>query len=1432
MRGAVLGLALLPLILGLQSHHFDHDVDVKHPESGEHVKLRSKGRLSETIDLDRVSGIKRVICQDQKILIAVEHKGIGRNWKKGQVVMGSPKWDCTLNTLPGSPSKQRGVYAKIKEIFFPTETGVVLHTQSVRAFDVIDEADIKFRYTPGNSASHPPETRRRHRRYIANVLSELLGNITWQYSDTTSIPWNKDDSGEIGSFGLAIGENDTDYRYTENVTNNDVMSFVCEDCSGTSHMSYEFDLIIKKNAMNEPEIHRYLNKLESNTTINLKSSFQTSKDIKLELHKEMEELRVPPTMLFSVPLAHVRNLPPVMLTVKYTGSTHVDLHVDTRSAVSMETDIEVGGKYSFVHEYSGTSALGGDVVPHNWTSTTHRNTVNGDKDMSVNVSVYQQILFNTTIGWFARDMEIDFSPPINYKLKPTIRGKSAVNDAQRCTTKSADLSGEFNVTEARLTVEAFGVSIWNSLIAKGFNKKVSFENDTLYQKCSADCPISTKTSLYDGLAMSDVVGNPRMSISRKDPDFRILTQMWGDNVLFSSEEANVSSWCGAPGRPCGRCVYRGADDINQACADRLMVPKLATKISRLGKYVSAEWPDKKLVVVEAWDEPTSSNPHGRHGDESLYYEGRAAQLALTYASNNFSVSPPVIKDDKDNKRLEQMAICSGFQYVSKVNIEAGIEVAVGEKQAPTSEVKRTKKVSLTGKDAADKAAMVNAMRRLGSILPGKKCPDFGLLKLESGASFPSKYHGEVEAAVGPPLGQIHRENSEEMNKLYEYQFDDFEFLHERRENQTDEQCGTMRKCQDGSFSNAEDPWSWSANRVMAPRLAFRMRRLALIAKDELQGLNITVERAFADKVDRQESKLFLEGRGARLTVKENPNVTIPILGHAAICAGFDFVRNVDNVAIEVFVKLQDGFRTTLIPYHSGEVLIAVAPPSSEEGEYSYSAEFDHENKKPLLVDGAREEIKLSKHFKIGDFKFEGHRFLRIDPSLVECLELTQQDFRGKIQILTGYRPKSANEQEVAWNRRQLARFQMGQAAEIMPRSDDEVLNLAKMLMVTCTPFLRLQRRGLGVHVKQLEEIGKNSIHVDLYPLRDDNRIIDLKINSKINKETECMWNELKLYWSEITKGGPGIIPYDTKSACKKPDLEKKTYLNFNLNRPGFCLQFHDKKFCQNSTKAREELGDELLKQLQSVAGTDRLDITTTREQIKQCIVTGCGGCSGSGKKWDGKVRVCSELVDNFMEHASIPLLKPTESMSFFNPDNVESASHAYACKKDGTKCQETVQLYSIFQTLLAKTYKPNPNTSIEEEVFGATDNPSPLLQIVEQEIAMNVSGNVSVVIDRYKDISALRSVLKVLMIHNRKVNFVNFHVMHGVNPDKIVTTLQRKLETWSGLSCPKWSRFAASPFTIEVISKERKKRSIEDSRQRNEARKRKRDWERDWILRT
>jgi hypothetical protein len=65
-----------------------------------------------------------VICEVSKVLIAAKTNTIAKKWKVGQVILGSSKWDCHSNKL-GSTTK--GIYAKIKAIYFPTETGIVVH---------------------------------------------------------------------------------------------------------------------------------------------------------------------------------------------------------------------------------------------------------------------------------------------------------------------------------------------------------------------------------------------------------------------------------------------------------------------------------------------------------------------------------------------------------------------------------------------------------------------------------------------------------------------------------------------------------------------------------------------------------------------------------------------------------------------------------------------------------------------------------------------------------------------------------------------------------------------------------------------------------------------------------------------------------------------------------------------------------------------------------------------------------------------------------------------------------------------------------------------------------------------------------------------------------------------------------------------------------
>jgi hypothetical protein len=88
------------------------------------------------------------------------------------------------------------------------------------------------------------------------------------------------------------------------------------------------------------------------------------------------------------------------------------------------------------------------------------------------------------------------------------------------------------------------------------------------------------------------------------------------------------------------------------------------------------------------------------------------------------------------------------------------------------------------------------------------------------------------------------------------------------------------------------------------------------------------------------------------------------------------------------------------------------------------------------------------------------------------------------------------------------------------------------------------------------------------------------------------------------------------------------------------------------------------------------------------------------------------------------------------------------------------------------------------------------------------------------------------MINNREVQHVNFLTLKGVSKDKLAWAIQRKIETWAGSACPRWSRFAVVPYSVERVPSIREARSIEDGRHRNKMKAKQRNWEIDWIMMT
>ncbi|XP_041349226.1 uncharacterized protein LOC121368556 [Gigantopelta aegis] len=1040
-----------------------------------------------------------------------------------------------------------------------------------------------------------------------------------------------------------------------------------------------------------------------------------------------------PQELIRIPVAVVRSLPPVELTLSYSTHTSAAIKGYVGGKLSIRTSYAADGKYVVSQQFLNGSEVAGDISTYSWNLTDGEHTdLNTKYGVNLTFDVQQKVLFNASISWHEKDIAIDLAPPIEITLKPSVHVLSKVKGHSQCLESKVNVTGDFHVSKAELEVEAFGLTIWDVVLHPEMSKTFTMTTKTLRKTCRAHCHSQVQ------------LGPPETA-----EDYEVFMAI-----------------C---------CSSRQKEKI----------------------------PHEHVQVEEAWDEPSSSHPNGRHNSSSLYYEGRAAVVAVD-----------VHEDDVVN-RLAELAVCASFDYVRILEATGQVEVAVKRNGEPTVDDEHD--------DDWSKQMFREAMNTTDIDEATTSCLK-SAPSLSVGESYPDGSQSETEMC-GPLQKQLYMDDQRDMKRLYHYTFTDVEFTAETGGNW----CGIeTRLCRPCDPLDSRESWDWCITRMMTPRIAVALRTMAQTARAD--GIEIKVLASFLEESGQTNnsggrSELYREGRGIMLTTKTGKDLNK--LARHAICAGIDYVRYTTPTYIEGFVLPQSDYQAKLINFIDGPSHLEVKPPSTLADEYKHPIHLNNEDAKPQLVDGHYDQHAVSEHYTLADIKDPGKRYLRFDSSLLECLELASDDLDSVFKIVPGsaYRTRSSNRNNLDTRHpEEMWRFEAGQAVEIKhgkTDSDQALVDMASSILKSCTTFLRLDLRGIGLGCHS------DRLYLDVRPLIEG---LETEFITLWNTDNTTYCKEIGHLKDALHKGGPAIAPIDVSTTCSNiPVGDDLTYITFQFGQNELCDVKPRVTFCSKSRTAREEEVLKLQERMTDTAGFGRLPRHVIMPDIKACLFDLCGGCPGAGPMWDKKVKACANMVHKYLSRAARPFPDLKDKASFYNTASPVSSVHSLACH-DHNVCVESVQLHSIFMPLVSSLYRPNITSSQEFMLFSSEQNPVPILELVEQEMAYRASGKVKVFIEEDKDVSSLRHVLKVIMAYNRNVTEVEFHVADDLDEDLVGAAIQRKIDMWAKNTCPKWSRFAIAPYSVHTIPPSRKKRSLERSKDRNEARSRIHDWEMEWLM--
>lgn len=680
--------------------------------------------------------------------------------------------------------------------------------------------------------------------------------------------------------------------------------------------------------------------------------------------------------------------------------------------------------------------------------------------------------------------------------------------------------------------------------------------------------------------------------------------------------------------------------------------------------------------------------------------------------------------------------------------------------------------------------------KIGEGLDPQMLPDCSSLStVASGAYYPSGY-SDPASVVGEPDVAIQKSMPVDFSRLVQYLGNNIDF------------GGTCT------------PYTGNSNdtrcsiRTMTTRMYNVMKYLQKMARDNISNNKLVIKEAFDDS-GPSPATLRSEGRAVKVALlNSNTAANLQTLSRYAICAGVDYVAH-QGTTLLLAVKKMKGETANMIQFKSIQ-LMGVEPPSSKEYYYSLPGSFrqsEIDAKYALFDSSRREDVVLNNNATVGMFMSRDpeYRYFRLDPRIVQCYSdivystNKNMHYEGsdevEIEVIRGFisNPEQAALMDILDNRYDThtlgvamqIRYKNGTSAKYTPQ------RLAQKAVEQCSPIFNKGGEAVGVGVYT------DSVFIDIREYFE----LWVEKNDLIPKGmTLIQYQDFMDERARLANAFRIVDPDDMSEACTLAHPPKKQSLTYDYEEPEIskrkrrrrratadtCVPTYATPHC---TLTAEHLRNEVT---EIWTETKRKWIYRNETEVKYAL-DNCFGICGTcleGDIYDLKLKHCN----NLLHWLPFEMMNDEKDVTNFYPrDNMAARGHA--CNGGG-HCLEKAPLFSILMPSVKRIYRPDPSRSVEELIYAPEENPTPVLQILDEIYGINAKGIVHFWVQDETDMVSMKKALQTVMLYNKDVTQVHIYVMNPISKEPVGSLVEGYVKEFATTGCPKYTRGAVAEFVV------------------------------------